>query len=241
MKLKIILNYTFFIVLIGVLGFLYSFSSDRNSAKKTQTPEVEFQAGDNHFLTHSMVDKLLIQNKEPVKNLPKSMLDLQGLEQNVLSNPYVEKATVFSTINGELKTIIKQREPVARIVDKTSSYYVDNVGVKIPLSKNFSARVPLVSGLKKEEELEEITKLINEISYDNFLKKEIIGIQKNAKQEYVFDVRSGNYKIEFGKYSNSEIKFKKLKAFYNKAYKDETIHNYKNINVKYHNQVVCTK
>ena len=54
-------------------------------------------------------------------------------------------------------------------------------------------------------------------------------------------MRSGNYKIDFGKLTKMDVKFKKLKAFYNKTFLDKTIESYKTINVKYHNQVVCTK
>ncbi len=241
MKLKRYIKLILPLILLGFLTFLYSFSSDRNSRKKIVKVEVEFEAGNNHFLTHQMVSKLLIQNQQTVKNQPKRALDLHGLEQKVLLNPYVEEAIVFTTINGELKIVIKQREPIARILDKLTSYYIDKEGVKIPLSQNFSARVPLVSGVTLDKEIKEITQLINKIRVDNFLKKEVIGIQKSDKNEYVFNVRSGNYKIEFGKFINADVKFRKLKAFYNKAYADKTINKYRKINVKYHNQVVCTK
>jgi len=83
--------------------------------------------------------------------------------------------------------------------------------------------------------------LILKINKDNFLKKEIVAVQKLTTNEYKFSVRSGDYKIEFGKLKDLDIKFKKLKAFYNKTFLDKTIQNYKTINVKYHNQVVCTK
>ncbi|WP_235318289.1 cell division protein FtsQ/DivIB [Polaribacter sp. Hel1_85] len=202
---------------------------------------VEFEAGDNNFLTHSMVDKLLIQNDESVKNQAKSVINLYSLEKTVSKNPYVENASVFLTITGTLKSIIKQRTPVARIVNENDSYYVDKQGVKIPLSSNYSARVLLVSGVEGGEEINEILPLISFILEDNFLQKEVVGIQKFADEEYQFSVRSGNYKIDFGKLTKMEVKFKKLKAFYNKTFEDKTIQNYKTINVKYHNQVVCTK
>ena len=83
--------------------------------------------------------------------------------------------------------------------------------------------------------------LLSKIVEDNFLQKEIVGVQKNEENEFEFAVRSGNYKIDFGKLSEMDIKFKKLKAFYNKTFEDNSIENYKTINVKYHNQVVCTK
>ncbi|MGB1042144.1 MAG: cell division protein FtsQ/DivIB [Tenacibaculum sp.] len=237
---KVTTYFTFFFLLV-FLAFLYGFTSDRNGVKKVKNVAIEFEAGENNFLTHSIVDKLLIQNQEFVKNQPKRVVDLHFLETNVLANPYVEKTAVFLTVQGVLKTIIKQRKPIARIVNKNDSYYVDKYGMKIPLSSNFSARVPLVSGVGESEDIKELTQLIKIIEGNDFLVKEVIAIQKNAKNEYVFRVRSGDYKIIFGTFKNANQKIKKLLAFYNKALTDKTIQNYKTINVKYHNQVVCTK
>ena len=241
MKCKQFLKYLFFLVLMVSLGFLYGFSSHRNQQKKIKTIVVEFEEDERIFLSDSMVNKLLIQNSATVKNQAKSVINLYELENRVSKNSYVEKASVFLTIEGALKSIIKQRVPVARIILNTTSYYIDKEGVKIPLSANFSARVPLITGLKSDENKEEIVGLMQIILADNFLQKEIVGIHKLANGEYQFSVRSGNYKIDFGKLTNIDVKFKKLKAFYNKTFLDKTIENYKTITLKYHNQVVCTK
>jgi cell division protein FtsQ len=228
-------------VLLGCLGFLYSFTSIRNQQKKVSEIIVEFEDGDNNFLTHAMVHKLLTQNNETVQNQAKSVIDLYNLENNVSKNPYVEKAAVFLTVQGVLKSVIKQRTPVARVVNKNDSYYIDKQGVKVPLSDNYSARVLLVSGVNDQKDVSEILPLIDKILKDDFLRKEVVGIEKSDANEYQFSVRSGNYKIDFGNLTEVDVKFKKLKAFYNKTFEDETIQIYKTINVKYHNQVVCTK
>ncbi|PQJ80728.1 cell division protein FtsQ/DivIB [Polaribacter porphyrae] len=240
MKFKKVLKYITFLLLIGSLAFLYSFTLKRNSTKIVGAPVINFEEGDNGFLTHAMVDKLLIQNTDSVQNLTKSVIDLYSLENKVLKNPYVEKASVFLTVGGRLKTIIKQRTPIARVISGKDSYYFDKEGVVVPLSTNYSARVLLISGIKKEE-IKEILPLVKKILSDGFLKKEIIGIEKSNTDEYQFAVRSGDYKIDFGKKTRMDIKFKKLKAFYNKTFEDQTIQNYKTINIKYHNQVVCAK
>jgi cell division protein FtsQ len=57
----------------------------------------------------------------------------------------------------------------------------------------------------------------------------------------MFTVRSGNYRINFGDLNEIDSKIKKLKAFYSKVFLDSTIHKYKTINIKYHNQVVGEK
>lgn len=227
--------------LLGFLTFLYGFSSNRNRSKKVENVKVEFKAGDNGFLTHESVNKLLIQNGKPVKNLSKSSVNLHELEREVLANPYVEEATVFLTLDGTLQSNIKQREPIARILSGQNGYYVDKYGVDFPLSTNFTARVPLVSGVKTPEEIKKITELVTFINNDDFLKKEVVGIQKNAKNDYLLTVRSGDYKIDLGDIENLDIKFKKLKAFYNKTLVDGSIKAYEKITVKYRNQVVCTK
>ena len=197
----------FLFLLIGLMGFLYSFSSIKNGIKKVGTPIVEFMDGENQFLTHNMVNKLLIQNKIGVKNQAKTVIDLYKLENNIIKNPYVAKASVFLTIDGTLKVTIKQREPVARIIDNSLSYYVDKEGVKVPLSANYSARVILVSGIKKDKDIIEIKPLISYILNDEFLKKEVVGIEKSEEKEYKISVRSGDYKIDFGKLINVDFKF----------------------------------
>ena len=241
MNFKRVLKYLLFAVLIGFLSFLYSFTAVRNSQKKVAKIEVKFQAGNNNFLTHFMVNKLLIQNDIIVTNQAKSVIDLYHLENNVLRNPYVEKAAVFLTIGGVLKTNIKQRTPIARIFSNKNTYYIDKQGVKVPLSSNYSARVLLVQGVENSVDIKMILPLISYILEDDFLHKEIVGIVKSDADEFEFSVRSGDYKIDFGKLNDLEVKFNKLKAFYNTTYKNKTIQEYKTITVKYHNQVVGAK
>ena len=241
MKFKKFIKYLLFLLLVMGVGFLYSFSSAKNQQKKVSKILVQFKEGDNNFLTYGMVNKLLIQNKKTVQNQAKSVINLYSLEKKVLENPYVENAAVFLTVDGRLKTIIKQSTPVARVILKNDSYYIDKHGVKVPLSDNYSARVLLVSGLKNEEDIKVILPLVSLILEDNFLQKEVVGIAKTDADEYQLAVRSGNYKIDLGKLIEVDVKFKKLKAFYNKTFEDKTIKNYKVINLKYHNQVVCTK
>jgi cell division protein FtsQ len=241
MRFKRGLKYIALVLLVLVLGFLYSFSSTRNSNKIVENVVVEFESNGSNFLTHSMVNKLLIQNGKGLKNQAKSVINLYNLEKAIGMNPYIENSSVFLGINGTLKTVITQRTPVARVINVSTSYYIDKNGVTVPLSDIYSERVLLISGVKKSADVREILPLISFILDDSFLQKEVVGIERFANEEYQISVRSGNYKIDFGKLTNMDVKFKKLKAFYNTTFEDKTIHKYKNINVKYHNQVVCTK
>ena len=239
--MKINWDYIKGFLLLFLVVFLYSFSSQKNSIKKVQDIVVEFEEGDNLFMNHQMVNKLLIQNSTTIKNQAKSVIDLHKLETNVLLHPMVEEAAVFLTINGVLKTKIKQRTPIARVVAEKGSYYIDKQSKKMPLSTNHSARVLLVSGDIVEQDVHEIHDLVTAILKDEFLKKQIIGIQKMKNQEYVLITRIGDQEIFIGKAKNLKQKFKNLNSFYSKAMTDKTIDSYSAINLKYNNQVVCTK
>ena len=241
MKLKKFLKYIFLPILLGGIGFLYGFSNQRNSQQIITKSVVKFQSNEPYFLTEEIVNKLLIQNNAIVKKQAKSVIDLYKLEEQVLESPYVEKVSLFITVDGNLNTVIKQREPIARILNGNLSYYVDSQAVKVPISENYSARVPVISGISNEKEVSSLIVLLNKIVDDDFLSKEIIGIELRAQNEYMFTVRSGNYRINFGDLNEIDSKIKKLKAFYSKVFLDSTIHKYKTINIKYHNQVVGEK
>jgi cell division protein FtsQ len=176
-----------------------------------------------------------------MKNQPKSLINLHDLENVVYQNPLVEKVKVFITIDGGLKAVIKQRTPIARVNTGTEVYYIDKQGVKMPLSKNYSARVLLVSGNVLESDMSSVFGLVTKINDDSFLSKLVVGIEKKSTNDYILQTRKYDQHIQIGKIENLNVKFKKLKAFYNEVIQSNELEKYKTINLKFNNQVVCTK
>ena len=239
--LKINWNYIKSFLLLALVVFLYGFSNQKNKDIKIHEIFIEFEEGNNFFMNYQMVNKLLIQNGATVKNQAKSVIDLHLLETNVISHPMVEDAAVFLTVDGLLKARIKQRTPIARVFSSTKSYYIDKQAKMMPLSVNHSARVLMVTGDIMEGDIEEIHLLAKTILKDDFLKKQLISIQKKQNNEFVLGTRIGGQKIVLGKIENLNHKFMNLKSFYSKTMADKTIDNYTIINLKYNKQVVCTK
>jgi len=239
--LKINWNYIKGLLLLALVVFLYGFSTNKNRSEVVREIVIEFEEGNNLFMNYQIVNKLLIQNGKTVKNQAKSVIDLHLLEANVLSHPMVEDAAIFLTVDGLLKAKIKQRTPIARILSSTKSYYIDKQAKVMPLSENHSARVLLVSGDIKEVDIPKIHMLVTAILKDEFLKKQLISIQKMSNNEFVLNTRVGDQKILLGKVEDLNQKFKNLESFFKKTMTDKTIDNYTSINLKYNNQVVCTK
>ncbi len=232
--------YLYFIVLFVITLVLFSFSLNRNENRVIKEIKVEFKGGKNYFLTHEMVSNELVQNGTTVLNQQKGSIDLFNLETLLSHDPYVEEADISISPKGIMKTYIKQRVPIARIIGLNENYYIDKELVKMPISSNFSARVPLVKGVYKKEDIKKIQQLMFYIHKDKFLMEEIIAVEKKGKN-FILLVRSGDYIINFGDVNKIDKKFRNLKAFYSKAFADKSIEKYKEINIKFSNQVVCIK
>lgn len=239
--MKINWNYIKGFLLLGLILFLFGFSNFKNQHHKIAFVDVEFEQGDNLFMSYEMVNKLLIQNGRSVVNQAKSLIDLNGLEKQVLSHPMVESATAYVTVDGRLIASVKQRTPVGRINSESGSYYIDKLGKVMPLSENYSARVPIITGISKSDKLNDLTDLLSYIGHDEFLRKQIVGIHVDEGGCYELKTRVGDHNINLGKVENLHLKFKNLKAFYNYTNQDKSIEKYKRINLRYDNQVVCTK
>ena len=229
------------VLMIMLVLFLFSFASMRNENRKIAKIDVEIIDEDTPFLLPTMVNKLLIEKNEHSKTITKEGLDLKKLEKSVNNNDFVQKSEVFVSVDGVLKAVVKQKTPVGRVVSETGSFYVDYEGNRMPLSENYSARVPLVSGKIDAVENEKLSEVLKMIYEDDFLKKNIIGVQVVPNGNLIMQNRNYDYIIDFGKIINIDRKFKNYKAFFQKAVSDSTLNNYKKINLKFTQQVVCIK
>ena len=229
------------LLMIFVVIFLFSFTSHRNAMRKIAKTEVVFVGENSLFLKPETVNKLLIEKNQDLKTINKDGLDLNKLEKSVSSHQMIQKADVFVSVDGVLKAVVEQKTPVGRVFDETGSFYIDNEGNKMPLSDNYTARVPLLSGEITAVKKEKLSEVLGMIAEDDFLKKNIIGVQVLPSGGLIMANRNYDYQIDFGRTINIERKFKNYKAFFQKAVSDSTLEKYRRINLKFTKQVVCIK
>jgi len=229
------------VLMFSLVIFLFSFTSNRNNNRKLSKSVVVFVGNGASFVNQETVNKLLIENNKDAKSIGKDKLDLNKLEKVLNAQEMIEKSDVFVSIDGVLKAVVKQKTPIARIFDGDNSFYIDYKGDKMPLSANFTARVPLVSGEINKKNSEKIAELFRIIYDDEFLKKNIIGVQIMPNGSLKMLNRNYNYQIDFGGTVRMKAKFNNYKAFFQKAVLDSSIHKYKTIDLRFAQQVVCTK
>ncbi len=187
------------------------------------------------------------------------LIDVAHLEKLLNNNSSIGYAEVYSTIDGILKIELNQRNPILRVFNESGdSYYIDENGWMMPLSDKFTSRVLVANGsiktsfamgyemnvmdLKQENQrLKDLYQLSSFINNDSFLKAQIVQIYVKENGDIELIPRVGNQEILFGKAENIREKFDKLMIFYKQGLSKTGWNGYKRINLKYNNQVVCTK
>ncbi|SDS16089.1 cell division protein FtsQ/DivIB [Winogradskyella sediminis] len=237
---KINFNYIKVIGLVILVGFLFAFFNQRNKTRKVSAPNITFLGENKLFITESNVSKLLIVNQQPVSEQSKEIIDLNKLESALKSNPMIKKAEVFMSVDGGLSAEIEQKKPIAR-VNTNESYYIDDEGGFMPLSHNYAARVPLVTGNIEKNNLATVFQFAKFVDEDEFLKKHIIEIRQNDNKTIDFKIRKRDFTVHLGTLKQLEKKLNNFKAFYQKALKDDILDRYSVVNLKFDKQVICTK
>ncbi|WP_417237922.1 cell division protein FtsQ/DivIB [Bizionia sp.] len=238
--MKINWNYIkMFFLLMLVVG-LFAFSSKKNDKRLVSNPEINFNGEDNLFITHETVSKLLIVNQGGTKNVPKETIDLNLLESALNSNPMIKSAQVFVDVNGRLVADVEQKKPIAR-VEHSASFYIDDAGNYMPLSTNYTARVPLVTGDVSKNDLQNVYEMAMKVKDDAFLSKHVTSIHQHKDKSISLRLRQCAFEVYVGGLEKLDKKINNLKVFYKKAFKEKILNNYSKVNLQFDSQVVCTK
>ena len=127
-----------------------------------------------------------------------------------------------------------------------SGQYISDEGRFFPLSMNYTARVPVVSGawFQQHRTLADkagrpLLELLQYIRQDDLWKAQIAEIEIDAAGEVTLWPQVGNYQIEFGTPDGLAEKFKKVTLFYTQIAPRRGWGRYHRVNVQYRNQLVC--
>ncbi|NOU60090.1 cell division protein FtsQ/DivIB [Marinifilum caeruleilacunae] len=236
---------TVILIWISLLGYLlvsFSFVNEKKDAIVLHDIKVKIKDSiDSGFVSNKDVEKIVKKQYPDWEGNSVYAINKEILEEKINQVPYVKKSEVYSSLTGNLVVEIHQRNPIVRVLHGRG-YYIDEEGKKMPLSRKFTSRVLVVSGAVNEQLIkEELFDLVKFITNDEFWRSQITQIYVTSGKEYILVPRVGAHKIELGRIDNYQKKFKKLYALYTDGFTKTGWNKYKRINLKYENQVVCTK
>ena len=206
--------------------------------------------GSQYFIDRQEIDNILGLQNHSIIGKQMEDINIQALESKLKANPFIEFAKVYADMDGVINVEISQRQPILRVMNRfDQDFYVDQHGLKLPLSVNFTARVLVANGYIDElfanqvdtlhtALARQVFKTADFIRRDSLWDAQIAQIYINKDHEIELVPRVGNNRILLGDADSLEIKFRNLMLFYKKAVPQVGWNAYKIINIKYANQVI---
>lgn len=197
---------------------------------------------DKHFVTNADLIYLLKKAKLYPVQVPMNKINTEKIEQALLSNDMISHVEVYKTPSRLIKLEVEQKMPILRVISPAGNYYIDNRGSMMPLSRHYVAHVLVASGsIEKEFAKNELYKFALYLQENEFWNSQIEQIYVNADKQVELIPRVGNHRIILGSFDDYPGKLDKLKLFYEQAIPKVGWDKYSTINLKYKNQIVCTK
>ncbi|MBK0380723.1 cell division protein FtsQ/DivIB [Mucilaginibacter segetis] len=240
------------LISLGGLVVLMSFIEVKKSEVVCKTIKV-FIPGNQYFIDRQEIDNILEMSSHTLVGRRIDNIDIHGLENKLKANPFIEFAKVYADMDGTLHVEVSQRQPILRIMNRfDQDFYVDQHGLKIPLSPNFTSRVLVANGYIDELFANKVDSLQTKLAHDVFKTATFIHndplwdaqvseIYVTPEREIELIPRVGNQRILLGNADSLSTKFNNLKLFYEKALPRVGWDAYKLINIKYGNQVIGVK
>ncbi len=260
-KFKVISGW---ILVIAYLVFSLSFITDKREGMPCHFVKINIlDSLENGFITQTDIQNIITKKEGKILGIPLSSINTKNLEAEILKNRVIKHCEVYKTANGSLVIDIIQRQPVLRIINqKNQSYYLSEEGYIIPFSSIQTPNVLVATGYihenysfnpgkhdhvdqftirGKKNILTDLQSLGAYIYHDPFWKSQFVQLYVDKKGEIELIPRVGAHIIILGNAEGYKSKLRKLKTLYVKGLNNVGWNEYENINLKYKNQVICSK
>ncbi|MCR5193079.1 MAG: hypothetical protein K6D59_07215 [Bacteroidales bacterium] len=213
------------------------------------------------LLSVADVDSLIMEAYPTLKEEDIKNVDCDGVEKMLEAHPYIEEASVGMTTGGKMKTEVTPAIPVVRLFYQGNEYYLSYNGRCLPLAARHYRHIIVGNVESEEPQLHNITALnladtSNHKQPESLMKiwKMATFLHDNSQYDDVFDQicidesgdicivpKLGDMTVVVGDTNDLDKKFENLWTFFEQGISQTGWDTYSVINLKYRDQVVCTK
>jgi cell division protein FtsQ len=259
--MKKVLQISFWILLIAGVIVLLAFIGQKHNETVCHSFDLSIVNPDtDHLITAEELSEMIITRTDTLKGKTLGEIEFYKIRCILNTIPYIKSADIQAEISGRLNIRIILRQPLIRITNKNKrSYYIDTEGYLMPLNPGHPSRVIIANGNIRDgiSDLDRPKLHVDSLAANSIVKKlwemaaymkgspfidRMIGqIWVNASGELEMTPMIGDYMIHFGTIENMEEKFEKLVTFYRKGAGKAGWIDYTSIDLRYKNQVICSK
>jgi cell division protein FtsQ len=261
---KVIIILIWLIVVVGLIFLVSLIRSEHKNVRCNRIDIMIMNSGYNDFVTKADIIQIMKQYDNSIIGKNITELNNEKIVKKILENPFIKKADVYTTNDGCLKININQRKPVIRVINsKGDSYYIDEDGGMMPLSSKYTPRIIIAHGninndysanfklinynkkikldTNKLTDLQKLYFVCKYINNSDFRKALVDNIYVEPNGDLSLYLCIGNQRVVIGSVDNLNEKFSKLEEFYRQKMSKLGWGKYNTINLKYKNQIVCSK
>lgn len=234
-----------YILSIGLFAYLIivlTFASTKLGEVKCRGLQVVVEdTGENAFIDENEVLKVIQRGYGDLKDVPVIQVDKDSMERVLVKNSVIKSAQVYYSLDGYFHVEITQRTPVLRVMSG-DGYYIDEDGKVMPLSGKYTSRVIVATGnISKKFACNRLFPFVMELRNDEFWDALVEQIVVSPGQEISLVPKVGNFRIIVGTLEGIDKKMENLRLFLKEGIALKGWNVYKEINLKFDNQIVCVK
>lgn len=249
---------------LGIVALLsaLAFVEHKNAVTVIQDVDVHLSgSADAQFINEQSIRQDLLDRGSAVVGASLTDIDLVGLEEQLTAIPSVKNAIVYHTMDGTLHADITQRNAIVRIIDGNNrGFYIDADGWCMPLSDEYTPSVMVVKcnraepyvgqgvqhvmrsdSLRELSIADEAFRVATTIQGDPFWRHMIDHAVVDDKGQFELIPRVGGHRILIGEPEELQNDLAKLRTFYKDGVDQSGWRAYKKIDLRFADQVVCTK
>ncbi|MBR1755938.1 MAG: hypothetical protein IJ767_03420 [Bacteroidaceae bacterium] len=231
-------------ILVGVLAYLiFALTTFNKSGKQQVCTGLDIVVNDDtHFIRENEVRDLLTANKLFPEGKAMQDIDLGELEKVFTASPYIDQALCYKTADGRVTIQVTPRIPVLHVLNQTGEdFYIDHRGGIIPRGYHQIDLIVMTGNVPKQTAGRLYAPMGVTLCKDSFWNHQIEEIHITPAGEIEITPRTGDHIIQLGDTSDLSDKLSRMKTFYTEGLDKAGWNRYKTINLKFKDQVICTR
>lgn len=197
---------------------------------------------ESRFVTAKEITRELGNLPEQALKTRIHRINTDSIERMLASIDNIERVRCVVTTDNRIHIEVDPLEPVARIFDRDSSYYINRAGKRISARARYHSDVPIISGeFGKTFSPTEVLPLVTFINNDSTWSTLVTHIKAYDRRNIILVPMIHGHVINIGNIDNLDDKFERLRIAYTKILPVKGWDFYDTLSVKWKGQVVATR
>lgn len=197
----------------------------------------------NRFVTVHEISREIAPFPNLAVNAPLKNIDIDSIERMLLRLDKIETVDVTRLSDRRILVDVTPLQPVARIFDRDSSYYINRQGKRMMANARYHRDVPVLCGDFSRSPYTplELLPLLDRLSTDSVWAPLMAMLEVNERGDIIYVPAIRGHVINLGTPDQIDDKLQRMGTFYSKVLPTVGWELYDTISVKWKGQVVASR